>query len=856
LLFVLSLPSLAQNSHDAGVHSLDPWNGVWRQKPLRQYIALSGRWAITSQPGLAAFTASLPALFSRDGEFSCTRDFFLEAGLSDRPLRFVVGPVNYRCQVLVNDYLVGNHEGGGAAFAFDLNPEHLLPGQNNKLRLIVDTRLQPLTTIPARMRPQAGRYAPGIFENLFIEALPDFAIDSVRCMTSLQPENLAADIQIKTTLRIRDKLPAPPAAPAPLMRKLKEPDPNQISLVAELLDSTGTQRLAGSSPVVVEKFDDLQQEFTLSFRLDQPRLWAPGQPHLDVLRVAVVRGMTVIDEWRETIGLRSIQWEKNRLMVNGQPTILRGIEWAGTAGATSAIIDSATCNEIARRVRDWGGNLLRVVGQPAPPQLLDACDRQGIFLLEELPIYYLTPAHLSKNRFSDIARSMLGEMIARDRNHPSALAWGLAANTPLLEIHKNIFQRLRNLAQLLDDRPLYAVTEPSSAKSWEGLADFLIIDSFEKDVARDIASFKSAGRPVLSRFGFSLAAVGGAAEQANDNAAQQRQANLIKNAFDEFNANREQLSGYVIVALQDWRVDAPLLRAGFRREPDVYPAGLVSGAGEPRLAFQVTRAVHREVRGPALPPQTFKLQHPDVYAGVGIGLIVVVLFFINRDKRLLGNLRRAFAHPHGFYMDIVENRKIPSGLTVLVAVAEGCLFAIVLSAFLFAYRNSQVLDNLLMMLCGEAEVKRRLVWLVWHPGWFIVAGAAAYLLCGLALTGLLRLVAFVFGRRASAFQLFTMVFWAATNVLFLGIVAPFFYGLLASGKFIQPLLFGILVVSLWFLLRMFRGMRVIFGVNYFKTFILFLIVFGGIGLSVYLYYDRTQALWDYAGHYWSVLVSK
>jgi hypothetical protein len=859
LLFCSVLvPAYAQNAVVAGFQPLTEWKGAWRQKPLRQYLPLAGRWLVTNDKLAANTSVVLPALFPIGGEFSCTREIFLDAGLAERPLRFVVGPVSYRCHALINGHLAGNHEAGGAAFAFDLNSQHLLPGQNNKLRMVIDTQLQPLTTLPARLRPQAGRYTPGVHENVFIEVLPDVAIDSVRCLTRLEPEN-AATLDIKVALSLRDKLPAPPIAPAGASRFGKKIETESMfALVAELYDSTGSQRLAAVPPVTIERVDDLQQEFALSLRVDNPRLWSPATPHLYRLRLAVSHGALPIDEWWETIGLRQIQWQKNRLLINGQPLMLRGVEWMASGFGSFSVADSAACEEIIRRAQEWGGNLLRVVGHPAPPPLLAAADRSGILVLEEIPIYYLTPAHLSKNRFLDIAKSALGELITRDRNHPSLLGWGLAANTPLLPLHEPLFQRLRQAANSLDDRALYAVAELRAARSWQALADALIIDSFEKDVTSEWPSFRDFDKPVLSRFGFSLAAVGSGLsnDQPNEVTAQQRQANKFKNALDKFAANQGLMAGYVIAALQDWRVDAPLLRAGYRPNPEVYPAGLLSLAGEPRLSFQVFQAAHRNVRGPVLPPENFKVKHPDVYTSVGIGLVVFVLLFINRDKRLLDNLRRVFAHPHGFYVDVVENRKISPILTVTIAGAEGCIAAILLSGFLFAYRNSGVLDNVLMLLSGDATIKAKLTWLIWHPGWFILAGAGAFVILGIGLAGLMRIVAFVFGRRVTLSQLLTLVFWSAANVLWLGIVTPFFYALLASGKFVQPLFFGVIIVMLWFLVRVFRGMRVLFGVNAFKTLILFVIVFGGVGLSIYLYYDRSQALWDYTRHYWSQLMNK
>lgn len=874
LLYLTNFPACAQNSLATEFTSLNEWKGAWRQKPLRQNLPLTGRWSVTAEQLPSQSTVALPALLPGDGEFACTRDFFLDAALADKPLRFVASAINYRCQVQLNDNLVGQHEGGFTPFAFDFNPEQLLPGQNNRLRLVVDTRLQPLTTIPARLRPQAGQYTPGIFENLFIEVLPDFAIDSVRYTATIENDHVAANIRLSISLRIRENVastlhPASiifsgsgaepgPAAPSRVNSTSPEPSGEKIRIVADLFDSTRTQRLAGAVPVVVERFDDMRQEFNLDFRLDKPRLWSPATPHLYSLRVAVLQGQTVIDEWWETIGLRNVQWEKNGIVVNGQPTFLRGIEWVAPGTAASPVADSAACEEIARQVRAWGGNLLRVVGQPAPPPLIDACDRHGLFLLEEIPVYHFTPAHFAQNRFFEIAAGQLSEMITRDRNHPSVLAWGMATNSLLADPHKQIFRQVREVALQLDDRPLYAVAESALAKPWLTVADFLIIDSFEKDAAADLVLLKDADKPLLSRFGFSLDASDwrASSNQATDLAAQQRQARQFKSTLDKFTPINALLSGYVIAALEDWRVDAPLLRAATHKDLSVYPAGLLSATGEPRLAFQVTQAMNREMRGPAVLPEDFAAKHPEAYAIAGIGLVAVIIFFINRDRRLRGNLRRIFAHPHGFYVDIVENRKISPFLTILIAVAEGCISAILLSGFLFAYRHSFVLDNMLTLITGGTMVKAKLIWLIWHPGWFIVAGTAAYLLFSVALASLMRIVAFLFGRRVLLPQLFTFIFWAAANILLLGVIAPFFYRLLISGKFTQPLLFGITVVAGWLLLRLFRGMKVIFTVNSFKALFLFALVFGGIGLSIYLYYDRTQALWDYAAYYWSILATR
>ena len=849
-----SFPAAAQNSAVPEFKTLRAWSDTSCQKPLRGQLSLNGAWSVTSPQFPAVGSVVLPSLFPPGGEFTCSRDVELDSAFLTKRLRLTAAGMNYRSQVLLNGHLLGAHEGGFTPFSFDINPERLLPGRKNSLRLVLDTRLQPLTTVPARLRPQASRFVAGVFGNLFIETLPDLAIDSVQCATVLESSGSAATVRVRTSLSIRDKLPSPPPPPPTRGRASREAYPEPYTVVAELYDSTGTQRLAGNMPLVIESFDNRQPSFTLEFRVDKPRLWSPANPSLYRLRVAVMQGNAAVDEWWESVGLRQLQWQGNTLSVNGQPTLLRGVDWMPRV-LEESITDTAAYDGLVRRVVEWGGNLIRVVGQCAPLPLVEACDRQGVFVLEELPAYHLTPAHLAQARFQPAMQTQLAEMMVRDRNRPSLLAWGLATSTLLPERDRHMYQQLREAAKHLDDRALYVVADHKQVSSWQPIADVVVLDAFERDVVADLATI-APKVPVLGRFGHSLVSSFDESAQPDELADQQLQAARVKNALEQLNAKAGTIAGYVVCALEDWQVDEPLLRAGGQPDPFIYRAGLCTLSGEPRLAFQVTQAVHRGVRGPVLPPEEAVAKNPEAYTVVGIGVVVVMVFLLNRDRRLRGNLRRLFVHPHGFYVDIVENRKVAPALTLLVALVEGCIVAVLLSAFLFANRHSLLLDNLLSLLVGDAVRKAKLIWLVWHPRWFILLTTLAYVLVGLGLVVLMRVLAFVFGRRVNLPQLITFVFWASTNILLLGVLAPFFYGLLVSHQFIQPLIFGVLVVAVWWFFRLLRGMRVLYTLSYFKTLILFALLFGGIGLSVYVYYDRSQALWDYAGYYWTLLTAR
>jgi hypothetical protein len=53
-------------------------------------------------------------------------------------------------------------------------------------------------------------------------------------------------------------------------------------------------------------------------------------------------------------------------------------------------------------------------------------------------------------------------------------------------------------------------------------------------------------------------------------------------------------------------------------------------------------------------------------------------------------LQRVFVHPHGFYVDLNENRKVAPFLTTLLGLMESCIVASLFSGFCYANRESLI----------------------------------------------------------------------------------------------------------------------------------------------------------------------
>lgn len=163
-------------------------------------------------------------------------------------------------------------------------------------------------------------------------------------------------------------------------------------------------------------------------KVENPLLWSVKTPSLYSLEVELKEGEKIIDEVRETFGIRTITYSaEDGLRLNGEPILLNGAcahHDNGLLGAAS--YDAAEVRKV-RLLKDAGFNAVRTSHNPPSPAFLDECDRQGLLVIDEAfdgwrdsktPNDY----HLWIDEWG--VKDM-GDLVKRDRNHPSIMAWSI-----------------------------------------------------------------------------------------------------------------------------------------------------------------------------------------------------------------------------------------------------------------------------------------------------------------------------------------------------------------------------------------------------------------------------------------------
>ena len=108
------------------------------------------------------------------------------------------------------------------------------------------------------------------------------------------------------------------------------------------------------------------------------------------------------------------------------------------------------------------------------------------------------------------------------------------------------------------------------------------------------------------------------------------------------------------------------------------------------------------------------------------------------------NLRRIFIHPHGFYIDLRDKRKIPVSQTILLAVLISLGLGLVGATFCYFFRENLLFDHLLTLLTTSDNFKHKLISLCWKPDIAVLIFSILFLTAFLMLAIFIKLFAFIF----------------------------------------------------------------------------------------------------------------
>ena len=455
-------------------------DGMWRFSFDPESKGVEAGWALDlpsslSMPVPASFCDLFTDKASREycGDFWYETSFFVPAEWSgwDIVLRF--GSVTHRARVFVNGVEVAQHEGG--FLPFDATVTNIVRyNQFNKLSVLANNELSE-TMLPAGTtrtladgRKIAAPYFDfynyaGIHRPVWLMALPKERVLDYSTRYRLTETGAEIDYTVTTN--------------------------GTHPVTVELYD--GTIRVAESSGT------------TGTLVVKKAKLWNVHAAYLYDLVIRIHEGSAVVDEYLDRIGIRTFEIRHGRFLLNGSPVYLRGFGRHEDADIRGRGLDLPTVKRDFELMKWIGANCFRTSHYPYAEEIYQMADEEGFLIIDEVPAVGFmqstanflaanqgngrqqgffeketTPALLKNHK------AALTDMIDRDKNHPSVIAWSLLNEPQCTSAGtEEYFKPLFELARRLDPqkRPrTYTILMTSLPDTSKGqrFADFVSLNRY------------------------------------------------------------------------------------------------------------------------------------------------------------------------------------------------------------------------------------------------------------------------------------------------------------------------------------------------------------------------------------------
>jgi beta-galactosidase len=331
------------------------------------------------------------------GAFTYTKTFDVPDDYRDKTVTLELEGVYRDAVVYINGDFAAQRPSGYAGFAVTMG-SYLRYGESNTI------------TVEARTHRDSRWYSgAGIYRttNLIVADPVHVALDGVRVTTpDIDPPR--AVVAVATTLENETR------------------HTRTVRVETQILDAGGTLVAAGSAPVTLLPMTSAVTRVRLT--VSRPDLWSPDSPVLYHLHTTVLDGDEALDEEHSRFGIRRLQLDpQHGLRINGETIKLRGAcihHDNGPLGAAAIPRAEERRIEILKRA---GFNAIRSAHNPVSRAILDACDKLGVLVMDELTDVWTkskTPFDYSL-AFLEWWERDVESMIAKDFNHPSVIMYSI-----------------------------------------------------------------------------------------------------------------------------------------------------------------------------------------------------------------------------------------------------------------------------------------------------------------------------------------------------------------------------------------------------------------------------------------------
>lgn len=189
--------------------------------------------------------------------------------------------------------------------------------------------------------------------------------------------------------------------------------------------------------------------FNLKAGVPAVKQWTAETPNLYTGLIELFDGRgTLLEATSMRIGFRRVAIENGRLLVNGRPVMIRGVNRSEFDPRTLHVISRESIRRDVELMKQFNINAVRTSHYPNDPYLYELADAYGLYVVDEANV----ESHEAMNRNDMLADrpefalahlARMAGMVERDKNHPSIILWSLGNEAGSGEAFRQMYRQTK-----------------------------------------------------------------------------------------------------------------------------------------------------------------------------------------------------------------------------------------------------------------------------------------------------------------------------------------------------------------------------------------------------------------------------
>ncbi len=809
----------------------------WGISETRSISFLNGTWSVypANRELKKKVSIKIPSVFESNAELIFEKSFQIsETERLNYSFELVFLGLNYRADISVNEVIIYRHLGGEFPFTVDLGRDVLRSDSTNLLSVKLFYELDSEITIPVKQRFMFTKNYGGILHDVYICKKPNVNISRVDISSEIDKTGTTASIKLVSGLidkTIQDFQSEGKASKFYLRSIVKSPDGNIV-------------KTSPNIPFELERNNAKTIEHNLS--LENPSLWSPAEPNLYNIRLELWQRNTLLDVIERTSAIYSVNVTDKSLLLNNEELKLTGVTYLPEVGDYGDLMNYGHFETDIKMIKETGFNAIRISKMVPHPYILELCGRYGLLVFIELPIGML-PGKISRNpNFTERCKNFVSGYISAFKKYPAVIGIGLGSSyLGAYDSHRSLLANLSEQIKTNSDWITFASfgnleIEPIENIDMYGLE---LLNELPADILvkiNDLQNKLGLGRVFLSEITYTVNS--GNTDGYVNKYSYEAQAKFYSDLIDYSQNNI--LTGYFINSFTDIKGDYSSLISGYD-EDNLYRFGLLNTNREAkRIAYKVVSFKLKNTEKVTIPIGSTKDDAPMVFILFGLLLALFMGILVNSGKKFRDDASRALLRPYNYYADVRDQRIMSPYHSAFLGGIITIVNALIISNILFYLKTNIIFEKLLLSF-GSQSLISAASYLSWNPFeaivWITILGILFFLLTVM----FIKAASLFIRQQVHLVSIYFVVVWAFLPLVFLIPLGIVLYRVLVADIVNVYIYITLIILVLWVLHRLFKGIYVIFdaspGATYFYCTMTIAIIVGGF----FMYYEINNSAIQY-----------